>query len=251
MSKQDSARIREPRKVRAVVAQRSGKHRRLLAGGVVVILGLVVAIVAVVVVALGGRGSGGAEGGLVAPAGATVGGALAVGPAGAPVRLEVYVDYMCPFCGQFERANGAELNRLVADGTVRLELYPMSFLDRLSGGSRYSTRAANAVATVADRAPDRVLAFTAALFDAQPAEGTVGRSDDEIAVLARHAGVGEQVIGAFADRAFEPWIARSTATVFDSGITGTPTVKINGTVFPGDLYAPGPLTRAITAAAGG
>jgi protein-disulfide isomerase len=38
--------------------------------------------------------------------------------------------------------------------------------------------------------------------------------------------------------------------VFDTGISSTPTVKINGEVFKGDLYTTGPLTQAVTAAKG-
>jgi protein-disulfide isomerase len=191
-----------------------------------------------------------ASGPLVVPANATAGGAIAIGESTAPVRLEVYLDYMCPYCGRFERANSAEIERLVAAGRVRLELYPLSFLDRYSAGTRYSTRAANAVATVADRAPESVLAFNQALFDAQPAEGSPGLSDDEIAALALAAGVPQGVVDAFHERIFEPWLTASTAAVFQTGITGTPTVKINGVVFTGDLFAVGPLTQAIEAAAG-
>ena len=54
---------------------------------------------------------------------------------------------------------------------------------------------------------------------------------------------------AFDDRIFEPWIEKSTKAAFDT-ITGTPTVKINGVVFKGDLYTAGPLTEAVTAAKG-
>ena len=42
----------------------------------------------------------------------------------------------------------------------------------------------------------------------------------------------------------------STSTVFGSGITGTPTVMVNGVRFSGDLYSAGPLTRAVGAAKG-
>nr|BFE78104.1 hypothetical protein GCM10020093_007050 [Planobispora longispora] len=166
------------------------------------------------------------------------------------MKLEVYLDYMCPFCGRFERANSGELDRLVADGTVRLELYPLSFLDRMSNGTDYSTRAANAVATVADHAPGKLLAFNTALFAHQPAEGGDGLSDDEIAELARDAGVPQDVVNLFAGRVFQPWVEASTAAVFQTGIQGTPTVKINGEVFTGDLYTTGPLTAAVTAAEG-
>jgi len=195
------------------------------------------------------QGDGRASTGTTA-SGATAAGAIQVGDPAAPVKLEVYLDYMCPFCGRFDRANADQLNRLVADGTVRLEIYPLSFLDKTSNGTRYSTRAANAAATVADRAPDKLLAFTQALFAQQPHEGSDGLTNDQIANLAHGAGVPQDVINTFVDRTFEPWIAKLTDTAFASGITGTPTLKINGTVFKGDLYTVGPLTDAITAAKG-
>src|SRR5262249_19088729 len=108
---------------------------------------------------------------MVAPANTTANGAIAVGQMSAPVKLEIYLDYMCPYCGRFENANSADIAGLVKAGTIRLELHPLAFLDRMSSGTRYSTRAASAVAAVADRAPDSLLAFSAALYSAQPAEG--------------------------------------------------------------------------------
>jgi protein-disulfide isomerase len=88
------------------------------------------------------------------------------------------------------------------------------------------------------------------LFARQPHEGGEGLTSDQIAELAGDAGVPRDVIDAFADRTFEPWIAKVTDTAFSNGITGTPTVKINGEVFTGDLYTTGSLTAAVTAAKG-
>ncbi len=253
MSKQARTRSRELRQAREQ-ARRRKKRLRLIAGaGGFVIVGLVIAIVVVVVSAATRGGSpraGGASPGatVAAPAHATKDGAITVGQPGAPVTLTVYLDYMCPYCGRFERANGGEIIRLVQSGKVKVELHPLSFLDRQSGDAKYSTRAANAMATVADRAPDAVLAFNKALYEQQPAEGSTGLTDDQIASVATGAGVAQEVVNGFAGRTFEGWVAASTDAAFKSGITGTPTVKINGTAYTGDLYTVGPLTRAIEAA---
>ncbi|GAA1004520.1 hypothetical protein Aple_071690 [Acrocarpospora pleiomorpha] len=250
MSTEARIKLRELRNARAAAERRRTKRVRLAAsGGGLIIVGLLAAIVISLINAASDDSSPAARSGK-APAIATAGGALALGNAAAPVKLEVYLDYMCPYCGRFEQANSGELDKLVADGTVRLELYPLAFLDRASSGAKYSTRAANAVAAVADRAPDKVLALNAALFANQPEEGSRGLSDDEIATLARNAGVPANVVDDFTARGFEPWIATSTQAVFDKGISGTPTVKINGKVFEGDLYTAGPLTAAVTAAKG-
>ena len=255
MGKQSRIIGRQQRLARAAAQRRRAKRNRILAyGGGLVIVGLIVAIVVAVVNAMGGgQSSAGGEAPteLVTPANTTAAGAIAIGNPAAPVKVEIYLDYMCPFCGRFDRANDEELNRLLADGTMRLEVHLMSFLDRASGGTRYSTRAANAVATVADRAPDKVLAFNRALFAQQPHEGSQGLSDAQIADLARGAGVPQDVIDAFAGRTFEPWVSKVTEEAFASGVSSTPTVKINGVVFKGDLQTEGPLTAAITAAAKG
>jgi protein-disulfide isomerase len=254
VAKQERYTARERRIAKAAAERRARRRNRILASiGGLIIAGLAVAIVVSLVNAAGrdGATAGAApQASSVAPGVATPKGALALGKATAPVRLEIYVDYMCPYCGRFERANAGELERMVAGGTVRLELYPLSFLDRMSNGTRYSTRAANAVATVADRAPDKLQAFSAALFADQPAEGTAGLSDAEIAKLATGAGVPSDVVARFTERTFEPWVVASTNAVFKTGVTGTPTVKINGVRFEGDLYTAGPLTSAVAAAQG-
>ena len=254
MGTQARTKSREVRQAAAELARkRATQRRRLLAGGGVIIAGLLIAIVVSLVNAAGSANPSDdppPTGTVVAPANTTPAGAIMIGTTTAPVKLEIFLDYMCPYCGRFERANGGELERLVNDGTVRLEMYPLAFLDRQSAGTKYSSRAANAVATVADRAPDKVLAFSTALFAKQPEEGGPGLTDTEIAKLATDAGVPAGVVDSFHEQRFAPWIATSTDAAFKTGITGTPTVRINGKDFKGDLYTVGPLTNAIKAAQG-
>ena len=127
----------------------------------------------------------------------------------------------------------------------------MSFLDRASNGTRYSTRAANAFVTAAKADPDSAMAFNDALFANQPTEGGNGLTDDQIATLATAAGVDPNVVAGFKQQANTSWVDQGTKADFASGITGTPTVLIDGKPFKGDLYSVGPLTTAIKAAANG
>jgi protein-disulfide isomerase len=65
------------------------------------------------------------------PAGATVeGDGIAVGDG--PVTVDAYIDFLCPFCRQFEERSGPALGAMVADHAIRLVYHPLSFLDRLS-----------------------------------------------------------------------------------------------------------------------
>lgn len=189
--------------------------------------------------------------GLVAPASATESGAVLIGKPEAKVTVTVFLDFMCPYCGQFERANGSALAAAIEAGTAKVEIHPMSFLDDLSSGTKYSTRAANAFATVANNSPATALAFSQQLFAQQPAENSAGLTDATLAELASQAGAPADVVASFSKQAYQPWVAKITKQAFDSGITGTPTVKINGQTFTGDLYTAGPLAEAITAAANG
>jgi protein-disulfide isomerase len=58
------------------------------------------------------------------------------------------------------------------------------------------------------------------------------------------------VVATFADDTYRPWVASTTKKAFAAGVQHTPTVMINGTVFTGDVYSVGPLTKAIESAAG-
>ncbi|MFP5415832.1 MAG: DsbA family protein [Actinomycetes bacterium] len=221
-------------------------------------VGLALAVTAIAVLVFAGIWIAATAPGRPAPTTATTPGATAtgtdtwtigVGRPDAPVRVDVYQDFMCPYCARFERANGPALEELVNAGTIRLEIHPMSFLDRASQGARYSTRAANAFITVAQADPDRVLAFNKALYDNQPAEGTPGLSDAQIATLAQAAGISRSVTDSFPQLRHAQWVTEGTQADFDSGIQGTPTVLIDGKPFTGDLLTASALQAAIRAAA--
>lgn len=251
MSNQARTRRQELRRAEQVAAVKRSRRRRIItAVGVLVIVGLLAAIaLAVVQAARHQRTLPTVTGQVVVPQNLTATGTIPVGEAKAPVTVEIYYDYMCPACGAFEAANAGELDRLLQDGVARVELRPIAFLDGQSSGTEYSSRAANAVATVAASAPERVWAFHSALYDAQPAEGSNGLSDEQIASIAAEAGVPADVVDGFTDGTYRTWVASVTRKAFDDGLQGTPTVKIDGQVFDGDVFSVGPLTKAIETAA--
>lgn len=177
--------------------------------------------------------------------------ALVLGKAEAPVTVDIYQDFICPYCGEFERANSADIEALVNSGQMRLRLHPMNFLDGGSLGTKYSSRAANALVTVNKAEPDKTLAFNAALFANQPAENTTGLTDAEIAKIATDAGVSPEVAATFTDLTNVSFATNSTKDANKAGITGTPTILINGTKFGGNILTAGPFRQAVETAAGG
>src|SRR5882757_4454912 len=85
-----------------------------------------------------------------------------------PVRVDAFIDFLCPFCRRFELASGPALASLVADELVSVAYHPMNFLDEAST-TNYSTRAAAASGCAADGG--RFIQYAHALFVNQPPEG--------------------------------------------------------------------------------
>src|SRR5580700_541381 len=119
------------------------------------------------------------------PAGATPEGDGVITGDG-PVRVDAFIDFLCPFCRRFELAAGPALEGLVADGRVSLVYHPMNFLDQAST-TNYSTRAAAASGCAADQG--RFLDYAHALFLDQPAEGGPGLTDAELARIGHDIGL--------------------------------------------------------------
>ncbi|MFI6425744.1 DsbA family protein [Promicromonospora sp. NPDC050880] len=171
--------------------------------------------------------------------------------------LDVYVDYMCPVCGQFESLNGASITEMREAGDVTLIVHPISILDRTSQGTEYSTRAAASAAWVADRAPEQFNAYHEALFANQPEEQTPGLTDEQLAQIAQDAGVPADVAAGISDgdamNTYGEWVEAATAVAGDdpdvvnpeTGGLGTPSVLIDGERFT-TWQTVGALTEAIT-----
>jgi protein-disulfide isomerase len=160
--------------------------------------------------------------------------------------VDSYFDLMCPYCQEFEAANGDYLAGLVASGDITLHLHPLVFLDRLSMGTEYSTRSTNALVAVAAASPESTLPYLQLLFENKPDENAIGLTDDELAALASQAGGNSSVAldTILRDRPYEAWSAANTAAAMaPGGITGAdvtlvehvPLTIVNGHTFPGDL----------------
>jgi protein-disulfide isomerase len=172
------------------------------------------------------------------PAGATPEGDGILIGAG-QVRVDVFIDFLCPFCRRFEQAAEPVLAGLVSDGLVRLAYHPMNFLDQASTTS-YSTRATAASGCAADQG--RFLQYAHELFAHQPAEGGPGLSDAVLTRLGQAAGLDETAFAAcLARTAYLEWPTYVTARATEAGVNATPTVLVAG--------APvSPQPHAITAA---
>lgn len=166
---------------------------------------------------------------------------------GAP-QVDLYVDFMCPICGQYDAVNRTDIRTMLDDGAATIVVHPLNFLDEQSLGTAYSTRAANAFAVAAAEAPEVAMDFLEALFDNQPAEQTEGLTDAQIAEIAVAAGVPQEVADTFAAGTYSEWVAVASNQAGADDVTGTPTTFIDGERWgsQGEWAEAGQLYTAVT-----
>ena len=155
-------------------------------------------------------------------------GAIAVGDG--PDELATYIDFMCPVCGQFEKTYGKTIEGLVDDGSITLNIHPISILDRASQGTEYSTRSANAMYCVAVADAEASLPFLQAMYENQPEEGSTGLTDDQILAIASGVGV-TGIDDCVNNGSYSKYVTAMTEeTPVQPGAAGigTPTVLLNG-----------------------
>ena len=244
------------RKLREEHRKKESRKRYLLQGGIALAALAIVAIVALVIVnsirpeSTGPRNM--ASDGIKIAAGLeavpTPGLAPDADPvpsaANAPgvVDIQIWADYLCPICGDFEKENGALIRRLVESGAATVEYHPIAILTSLSAGTQYSLRAANAAACVANSAPDSFFDFNEEMFARQPEEGSEGLTNDEILAIARGAGAtASSIERCVNDKRFTGWVQAATTRAGNgplpiigtevARIAGTPTIIVDGRLY--------------------
>jgi len=143
-----------------------------------------------------------------------------------PSTVDIYEDFMCPHCKEFEESSGGAMDQLGSQGRARVVYHPIAILDGAST-TDYSTRSAAAAGCAADSGKFRE--YARALFDRQPAEGSAGLSDDELVQIGTSIGLDESTFGqCVRDGTYESWVQHVTDAASAAGVTGTPTIKVNG-----------------------
>ena len=167
--------------------------------------------------------------------------------------LEIFEDFQCPICNEFEKASGQTIEKLAASGKVKVVYRPFQLFqgkqrEPLSSNSR---RAANAALCVP---ADKWVSYHNTLYKYQPAEGSKGFSDDDLIGWGRDLGV--------TDAGFAKCVtdqqkggqldAMTKYATSDRHVDGTPTVFLNGKQLDlqSQLLNPQVLERDILAAAG-
>lgn len=164
-------------------------------------------------------------------------------------RIQLYVDYLCPYCALFEETNSDTLEEALVGGSTVLEVYPLAFLDKYSADSYYSSRATSLMACVASLQPDAAWEAHKLLLDPafQPEEGTAGHANWTLsqAVADAAGGLDLAAQGCIETERFVPFAGELTEWVFANpvpfakdpklAVESTPFAVVNGVPYTGDL----------------
>ncbi len=219
--------------IRQQAERRERRRRSLVVTGVAVVVLALVLVIGYLV--QNSRDTSGQAGGGT-PSGVVSGYSIPVGKASAGTTVTIYEDFMCPFCGQLESATRTKLQAGIDAGNVAVHYRVLDFLDR-SSSTQYSLRSANAMAVVLDKAgPTVAKKFHDLLYENQPQEGSAGLSDGQLLDYAVQAGAKRSEVSAgISGRTFEQWVKNGTDQASKDGVTGTPTVLIDGKQVQGNL----------------
>lgn len=160
------------------------------------------------------------------------------------VQVDVYEDFMCPVCGQFEASAGTTIDQLVAANKVTVRYHPIAILDRAST-TEYSTRSAAASAAAAQ--DGKFTEYHKVLFANQPAEGSAGLDNAKLIELGKSVGLtGATFADAVNNGTYKAWATKVTDTAASRGVNGTPTVMVGGKALESPTAAA--LSAAVEAA---
>lgn len=154
-----------------------------------------------------------------------------LGRAEAPVVIELYADFQCPYCARLAKnLLPLVVNEFVTAGIVRVEAHDIDIVDR--AGSTESLNLAVAGACAADQ--DRYWQFHDLVFWNQGRENRGDHDATFITRVADAAGLDRTAFDAcIAETERATAVETATATAFALGIRSTPTIRINGQLITG------------------
>lgn len=147
-------------------------------------------------------------------------------PTDVPV-LDVYLDFMCTHCADFEMTNGDWLKESADNGELAWRLHPVGVLQ-----SQYSDTMGSAFAYLVENSPEHALEFAKMTFANFK---NTGQSEEELRSYAQAAGVPSEHIDGMLEGDYVRYIQSASAITLndeslrdEEGRFGTPALYING-----------------------
>ncbi|MFE9257908.1 DsbA family protein [Streptomyces sp. NPDC006879] len=158
---------------------------------------------------------------------------VVIGKSTAKKTLELYEDSRCPVCATFEQAIGEQIKKDVDSGKYKVKYVGATFIDNAANGEG-SKNALSALGAALNVSPEAFLEFKAALYSKEnhPEESKDKFAEDsyllkiadEVDALKGNA----EFKKAVEDGTYDRWALEMSKTFDKSGVTGTPTLKMDG-----------------------
>jgi protein-disulfide isomerase len=177
---------------------------------------------------------------------ALAGGGISVGPAKAPV-MDLYEDYQCLTCKQFEASMGPTIEQLVSQGKLRVVYHPISFLD-----ANLNNTSSGEAAAAGGCAQDQgvYVKFHDTVFSHVPSTAGQGYAIADIMAFGRESGV--KSLAAYEScvnhhRYFD-WVTQVQARADAIPVTEALAIFLNGQALDATGLTPQSLTVAVAQA---
>ncbi|MQY02265.1 DsbA family protein [Actinomadura macrotermitis] len=239
-------RLAEERKRQAAKEKRT---RALLVGVAAVVVIAVVVVAAVIIQNNKGKENKVGYQGALAPTSVQPDGAVVMAqPNATGAAVDLYEDFQCPICKEFEGKSGDVLKKLAAQGKIKVTYHVLAFVN-----PEGSTRAAVAGKCAADEG--KFVQFHDVAYRKQPDEREA-LTVDQLKKFGKDAGIGGKYDSCVAGQQFAGQVKQNT----EAGLkllqeklgrqAGTPSMLVNGKpVSQNAMFDPQGLERELLAAA--
>lgn len=240
-------------KIAAVRKDSGGGANRIVVGAVVAIVAIIAVVAAVVVAEQNKQDRAGTSTAVPAAAGGMGEGYVANPDVtlvqGAPT-LDIYEDFQCPACAQFEQVMGKTVVELAQQGKIRLVYHVKTFLDA-NLGTTHSLSMGNAAMCAADAGAFQ--AFHDGVYANMPAQEGQGWTTAQTKGLAEGAGISGEALDTWStcvdERKYAKYVESTEEASAKAGINATPTVLLAGEKLDFNAVPdPAALTAAVEAA---
>lgn len=165
---------------------------------------------------------------------------IVYGDPAAPKTVDIYLDFMCPHCAQFEQSMGTTVTQLIDSGEVKVAYHPLSFMQRPGG----SVTRANAMACAAEEG------FGQALMSQMFANQRLNWSDQQIVELGKQLAPDNTAFETCVTRRqHQDWVDSIDAAPTPPDFGGTPAIYVGDQQIPWSTQmSPQQFTEAVKAA---
>ncbi|HVV11787.1 DsbA family protein [Amycolatopsis sp.] len=150
------------------------------------------------------------------------------GKAEAKAKIDLYADFLCPYCGQLQKTYGQQIEQQIEAGNLQVSYHMIPLLSNSSDPPGYSLDSANAALCAADQG--KFTPFHDSLYAQQPEEGQRGYDNAQLIKLGQDLGItSAQFASCVNAGTYNQQLNQALQTIESTpGFQGTPTILHNG-----------------------